>query len=33
LFGDMPLPDDVIKRIEAHWAREIPGAWKMAAAH
>jgi phosphate transport system substrate-binding protein len=24
----VPLPDDVIKQIEAHWTQELPGAWK-----
>jgi phosphate transport system substrate-binding protein len=27
----VPLPDDVIKQIEQHWAKEIPDAWKVAA--
>jgi len=27
----VPLPDDVIKQIEAHWAKEISPAWKAAA--
>ena len=27
----VPLPDDVIKQIEAHWAKELGNAWKMAA--
>ena len=27
----VPLPDDVIKQIEAHWAKEVPEAWKVAA--
>jgi len=27
----VPLPNDVIKQIEAHWAKELGGAWKMAA--
>jgi phosphate transport system substrate-binding protein len=27
----VPLPDDVIKQIEAHWHTELGGAWKMAA--
>ena len=26
----VPLPDDVVKQIEAHWAKEIPSAWKTA---
>jgi phosphate transport system substrate-binding protein len=26
----VPLPDDVIKQIEAHWVQELPGAWKTA---
>ena len=29
----VPLPDDVIKQIEAHWTKELGGAWKMAAMH
>jgi phosphate transport system substrate-binding protein len=29
----VPLPDDVVKQIEAHWSRELGGAWKMAASH
>jgi phosphate transport system substrate-binding protein len=27
----VPLPDPVIKQIEAHWAKELGGAWKTAA--
>jgi phosphate transport system substrate-binding protein len=27
----VPLPDDVIKQIEQHWAKEVPDAWKVAA--
>ena len=27
----VPLPDAVVRQIEAHWAREIPAAWKTAA--
>jgi phosphate transport system substrate-binding protein len=26
----VPLPDDVIKQIEAHWTQELPAAWKVA---
>jgi len=26
----VPLPDAVVKQIEAHWAKEIPDAWKTA---
>ncbi len=26
----VPLPDDVVHRIEAHWAKELPAAWKIA---
>jgi phosphate transport system substrate-binding protein len=26
----VPMPDDVIKLIEAHWTQELPGAWKTA---
>jgi len=26
----VPLPDDVVKQIEAHWIKELPGAWKTA---
>jgi len=26
----VPLPDDVIKQIEAHWAKELGSAWKTA---
>ncbi|MDE2364617.1 MAG: phosphate ABC transporter substrate-binding protein PstS [Hyphomicrobiales bacterium] len=24
----VPLPGDVVKQIEAHWVKELPGAWK-----
>jgi phosphate transport system substrate-binding protein len=27
----VPLPDAVVKQIEAHWNKELPDAWKMAA--
>jgi phosphate transport system substrate-binding protein len=27
----VPLPENVIKQIEAHWSKELGGAWKMAA--
>ena len=27
----VPLPDDVVKQIEAAWAKEVPAAWKTAA--
>ena len=27
----VPLPDPVVKQIEAAWAKEIPDAWKTAA--
>jgi phosphate transport system substrate-binding protein len=27
----VPLPDAVVKQIEAHWAKELPTAWKTAA--
>jgi len=27
----IPLPDDVVKLIEAAWAKEVPAAWKTAA--
>jgi phosphate transport system substrate-binding protein len=26
----VPLPDDVIKQVEAHWTQELPTAWKVA---
>jgi phosphate transport system substrate-binding protein len=26
----VPLPDAVVMQIEQHWAKELPGAWKMA---
>ncbi len=26
----VPLPDDVVKQIEAHWTQELPNAWKVA---
>jgi phosphate transport system substrate-binding protein len=29
----VPMPNDVIKQIEAHWGKELGGAWKTAAAH
>jgi phosphate transport system substrate-binding protein len=29
----VPLPNDVIKQIEAHWTKELGDAWKEAAAH
>jgi phosphate transport system substrate-binding protein len=27
----VPLPDDVVKQIEQHWAKELPNAWQLAA--
>jgi len=27
----VPLPDDVVKQIEQHWAKELPESWKLAA--
>jgi len=27
----VPLPDDVVKQIEQHWAKELPDSWKLAA--
>jgi phosphate transport system substrate-binding protein len=27
----VPLPDAVVKQIEAHWAKQVPAAWKTAA--
>jgi len=27
----VPLPDDVVKLIKQHWAKELPGSWKLAA--
>ncbi len=29
----VPLPDDVVKQIEAHWNKELGDAWKVAATH
>ena len=29
----VPLPDAVVKQIEAHWHTELGDAWKMAAMH
>jgi phosphate transport system substrate-binding protein len=29
----VPLPDDVIKLIEAHWSKELGDAWKVAGSH
>lgn len=29
----VPLPNDVIKQIEAHWVKELGGAWKTASMH
>jgi phosphate transport system substrate-binding protein len=29
----VPLPDDVIRLVEAHWAKELPEAWKTDGTH
>jgi phosphate transport system substrate-binding protein len=29
----VPLPDDVIRQVEAHWTKELPEAWKAGGTH